>query len=574
MTRPAALALALTFASPLAAQETPAPVAFTGEIGTSGELYNIRGRDARRPSTTGELYLRSTVALFGRIRTDVDLLISSEESAALSGTPGIARQRLNRFGLTPTWSWGRAYLGSFSDSYSSYTLSGLRVNGAGFTINPGLLRAASVVGTAAQPVLGGATDGSFRRRIIGGRLGVGRGRAGGTDGSFVDLMLLRAWDDERSLPVSESPLDPVAGIPVNTYAVTPEENVVAGAAGGLELLRGRLRLGGEASAALHSRDRRAPELDETTLPSYPGLLRTLLTPRVSTHADYAYRADATVRVARLPGGTPRAPRTLNVVAEYEHIGPGYVSLGVASLPVDQDAVGIRSQIRFPRWTLGLNGRTQRDNLIGQKLSTTHRVQLGALLTLRPTSSWTASFRGNLLDLSNNSNDSLRMVAYANHALGVVNTFAVRRSRLVRSVTVSYGYQDAGDENPRRADAALVSHTADVRVSLSPARILQLTPSVGIVRARAGAAPWNTRESYALAASARLLDGRWATTVAMGTSRAAPNRSTRVSLSSRFHLTAAQSVAFQVSLNRYRSPLEAGENFSESVVRIEMVRSLR
>lgn len=563
------LLLATALAAPLSAQSIP--VSLRGEIGSSGELYRMNGTDARRPGATGEMYLRGSVDWFGRIKTEVDILVSSEDGTGLSGTPGIARQRLNRLGISPGWSWGRVHLGSFTDQYSEYSLSGIRLTGAGVNLNPGLLRVGSVYGQVAQPILGGATDGSYRRRLVGGRLGLGRQGQGGVPRSFFDVMLLRVWDDAGSLTGSPGVVDTAAGVPVNTLSVTPEENVVAAATGKLDLLEGRLQLNGEASGAIHSRDRRATELEESELSSYPGFLRGLLTPRVSTHADYAWRLEAQYQVSQLPGGTPRAPRTLGLAVDYSYIGPGYVSLGVASLPADQRAVGLRSQVRFPRWNASITGRFQQDNLLGQKLATTDRVQLGGSVTLRVSRKWTTMVRGNLLTMDNGSTDSLRQVAYSNKSLGIGNTVSLGRST-IRSVNLNYGYQESGDENPLRAESGLLSHDADVRVNLSLSPTLHLSPSIGLVRARSGTAEWITRESYAVSVTSRMLDGRLTTTFAAATNRARPNRSTRASLSSRFQLSEVQTVSLRLSLNRLRGPLEDGD-FEEYLVRFEITRSL-
>ena len=568
--RPAlGLLLLATLATPLAGQ---LPVSLRGEIGSSGELYRMNGTDPRRPGATGEMYVRGSLDWFGRIKTEVDILVSSEDGTGLSGNPGIARQRLNRLGISPGWSWGRAHLGSFTDHYSEYTLSGIRLTGAGFSVNPGLLRVGSLYGQVAQPILGGATDGSYRRRMVGGRVGVGRAGQGGLPRSFFDVMLLRVWDDVGSLSGTSPVVDTAAGVPVNTLSVTPEENVVAAANGKLDLLKGRLVLNGEASGAIHSRDRRATELEESELHSYPGLLRGLLTPRVSTHADYAWRLEAQYQIAQLPGGTTRAPRTMALAADYSYIGPGYVSLGVASLPADQRAVGLRSQVRFPKWNASLNGRFQQDNLLGQKLATTDRVQLGGSVTLRVSRNWTTMVRANLLTMDNGSTDSLRMIAYTNSSLGLGNTLSLGRSTMVRSVSLNYGYQASGDDNPLRAESELASHDVDLRVNLAPSQTWQLAPSIGLVRARSGTAAWITRETYALSVTSRMLDGRLTTTLAAATSRAQPNRSTRASLSSRFQLSEVQAVSLRMSLNRLRGPLEDGD-FEEYLVRFEITRTL-
>jgi hypothetical protein len=564
----AAFGLALLVASPLAAQSLP--VSLRGEFGSSGELYRMNGADARRPGTTGEMYLRGSVDWFGRVKTEVDLLVSSEEGAGLSGTPGIARQRLNRLGIAPTWSWGRLNLGTFTDQYSEYTLNGIRLTGAGVALNPGLLRLGSVYAQVAQPIHGGATDGSYRRKLVGGRVGVGRQGQGGAPRSFFDVMLLRVWDDAGSLSGS-GVVDTAAGVPVNSFSVTPEENVVAAATGRVNLLEGRLQLHGEASGAIHSRDRRATELEETEIHSYPGILRSLLTPRVSTHADYAWRMEAEYQVKQLPGGTPRAPRTLGVAAEYAYIGPGYVSLGSASLPADQRAVGLRSQVRFPRWNASVTTRFQQDNLLGQKLETTDRVQLGTNVTFRVSPKWTTTFRGYRLTMDNGSSDSLRQLAYHNTTLGIGNAVTLGRSTL-RSVNLSYSYSHSGDENPLRAESELAAHEADVRFNLVLTPTLFLSPSLGLVHARTGVAGWSTRESYALAVTSRMLDGRLTTTFATATSRASSNRSLRASINSRFQLSDVQTMSLRVSLNRLRGPLEDGD-FEEYLVRFEITRTL-
>ena len=569
------LACALTATTAVAQLPSPrlgTPITFSGEMGSTAESYSVSGRESLRPSSQGEVFINSRLTLFGRFSADLDLLYSTADGGgAGTSTSGLGRQRLNRLGIAPTWSWGRVHLGSFTDTYSRYSLGGVRVNGAGFAINPGLLRVASLYGVTEQPVVGGATDGSYRRRMAGGRVGIGRGNAYGPTGSFLDLSILRAWDEVSSLPAPVASIEGAEGIPVNQFAVTPQENLVIGTNGALELLAGRLRISGEASAAAHSRDRRAPVLDESTLPSYASIVRGLFTPRLSSNADYAYRLETQYRIAELPGSTPSAPRSLNLAGEFERIGPGYVSLGTGSLPADKQSVGFRSQLRFPKWTLGLNSRFQHDNLIGQKLATTDRTQFGASLTMRPTRQWTATVRGLLLGIGNGSADTLRRVDYANRTFNLSNSLALRNAGPVRSVSLNYGYREAGDANPLRVDASLRSHTADVRVAISPNRVLHISPSIGLVRARSGATAWSTRESYALTTTARLMEGRWSSTLALGTSRATPNRSSRASLSSRFALSELQSIELTVTAQNLRNAVQDGTDVQEYVTFLRFVR---
>ncbi|GIV45866.1 MAG: hypothetical protein KatS3mg036_0684 [Ignavibacterium sp.] len=70
----------------------------TGEIGAYGELYSITGQQARRPKSSGRIYFRPTLELFGLLQIPFEFLISSEGSSA--------RQNINQFGINPSWEWG------------------------------------------------------------------------------------------------------------------------------------------------------------------------------------------------------------------------------------------------------------------------------------------------------------------------------------------------------------------------------------------------------------------------------------------------------------------------------------
>ena len=75
------------------------------------------------------------------------------------------------------------------------------------------------------------------------------------------------------------------GVPVNTFSVTPEENLVVGADGKLEFFDNVLTLSGEIDGSAFSRDMDASEVDSLKLPS---VVTGLFKPRVGSQADFAY----------------------------------------------------------------------------------------------------------------------------------------------------------------------------------------------------------------------------------------------------------------------------------------------
>jgi hypothetical protein len=161
-------------------------IKLTGEIGAYGELYSINGQPDRRPNSTGRIYFRPTLELFGLIQIPFEFLLSTEGSSA--------RQNINQFGISPSWSWGTLHLGDFTEEYSQYTLSGVKIRGAGINIKPGIFRFNMSSGFTQRSVSGGAQDGTFKRFLFASKIGVGK-----EESSFVDFIFLRAKDEISSL---------------------------------------------------------------------------------------------------------------------------------------------------------------------------------------------------------------------------------------------------------------------------------------------------------------------------------------------------------------------------------------
>ena len=564
-------------------------VQWQGEIGSYAEAYGISGREARRPSETGRIYLNSTAKLYGKLSVGVNLMLTSENgaSAGFGGLPG--RQRLNQFGVSPQWSWGRAHVGSFSEFYTPNTVSGIRITGAGFDVRPGRLHIGAFGGQSRQAAFGGLTSGSFDRRIAGGRVGVGRPVAGGRKGSYIDVMMVRTWDDPGSLPgptddeyapflpdsLANQPdtalLPPIA---VNPFAVTPQENVVVGVTGGLSLFGGKAYWRGEIDGSVHTRDRRASPLGESAVDErYTGFMKRLVTPRVGTHADHAYRTELELRFDRLPGATPRSPRSMTATIGYRYVGPGYVSLGSAFLPNDQAGIEARTMMRLGKVSLHLDGMRQHDNLIGQKLETTVRNRFGGMVMAQPAPRWSSTVRATRVGMTNEATVALRAVDYSAWVLGTSQTFMVGPRSRVRSVTGSFTVQRVGDENPAREASKLRSYGGDVRVMFGLAPRFTLTPTVGLVRSTVGTDAAESRATYGLAADWRSEGGRWSNNLALMQSQITRTDALTGRLTSRFRITQSDALVLTVRANTYRSLVDPEGNFDERTVSLQWARQL-
>lgn len=590
MTTRLLLALAALSTVPLAAQTprpTLPPVRARGEIGSEGELYGITGRDPRRPAQSGNVFFRPSLA-FGSLRLTGNFLLSTEGNSpiGLGGYPG--RQQINQFGLTPQWRWGKAHLGSFADSYTPLTWSGVRVNGAGFDVSPGVLRLGAFAGSSRQAVFGGATTGSFARHMAGGRIGIGRRPDFGTGSTFLDVVFIRAWDDAGSLPPVP---DSLAGgllpdslrtqpdtallptLPLNPFAVTPQDNAVISTAAGTSLFGGALGVKGELAGSIHSRDRRASGLSPDVLPGYPRLLRGLITPRVGTHADVAFNTEADLRIARLPGATTTSPRSLTARLVYRSIGAGYVSLGTPYTPNDLRGIDYRTSLRLRHWTLQIDGLSQHDNLLGQKLGTTHRSRVGALFVMQPARSWNTLVRVSTMGMTRDIPDSLGAIDYSAKLLGITQSWIPGHRVGLRSLTASYTRQWAGDANPLRSASTLDSHAGNVRLTLALTPDVSISPTVGVIQSLVGSAESTTRGSFGLAGNWRDPERRWTTSGSLSRSQVGRSNALNGRLSVRYQLTGDDTMTLTARLNSYRNPSDSKLNFVERILSLRWSRHL-
>jgi len=541
---------------------------WSGQIGSHAEGYGISGAERRRPSATGRFYFRPSLALTSAFTIKFDFLLSTEGRTFQSSR----RQSLNQYGINPQWSWGSANLGDFSDTYTPLTFSGVRVRGAGLNLWRGSFWVSTFGGRTQRAVQGGATNGRYERNIFGGRVGFGDQR-----GSSIGVYAVRARDDVGSLTLPQDTLFLNDNLPdtafvedtlqvgeiTNPFAVTPQENMVLGVAGTVALLGDALHLKGELSGSGHTRDLRADEIEsEEILDRIPGIIRSIYTPRVSSTADYAYTLEANARAG-----------PLTATGSFRNLGPGYASLGVASVMSDQRELKLSTQLRFRRWNLRVDGARQHDNLIDQKEFTTNRDRAAVSFSLRPGRTWSGSIRANFSQLSNNATEPERWLDYQSWMLGTNQTVTFSRRGFLRNASVQYQYRTTGDDNPLRIQSNSRSHSANFKVLVSPTRILNLTPSVGIVRSRFAEQGWTTRQTYNLGAQVRLARGKWMSSIQLG--RAQHNQTTalQASFSTRYQLTRRDGLTFTLRASDYDNTLEADRSFRELLATLRWARRL-
>jgi len=486
-------ALLVALAAALPAQETAVaprpgllarlPVRFTGDVNSTGELYGASGVAARRPGESWRASVNAQLTFLNSFSVGMSFLVSSEGSQL--------RQNVGQFGIDPRWRWVTLHLGDFSRNLSTYTVQGTRLRGAGIDLRPGILRFSLETGRAQRTVAaGGAGNLAYQRSLTAALIGVGR-----EDGSFLDVLVMRAKDDPASLQQAFTDTLLLDTLPVALrprYDVRPQDNLVVGSQGQATLLGRRLVLKGEAAVAVMTHDVESPAATPTGV-SGGGSLGSLVPVTLSTSRDYALRFDGTYSGA-----------AGSLSAGYEYVGPGFTSLGLAYVINDRRALSLGGSVRLLGGRVNLQGQLQHqnDNLLGQKSSTTGRdaqvLSASAMVTPRLTTALT------VMRSTIRNDASVDTFLVDNRSLALTANAAMQTTLfgLRSSVSLAYAFQQAADGNVVTRIPQVTVHNVSAAVQVTVSRALTLAPSVSLATTRMVGSPTQQNVFLGLRAQGR------------------------------------------------------------------------
>jgi len=503
------------------ARALPRWIGVTGSVGTYGEVYRMRGRDPRRDPTTGRMYVRPVLTVFGT-SFPFEVLVSTEETKF--------RQPFNRFGISPRWKWATFHLGDFSPRFSQLTLNGVALRGGGVELSPWPLRLAVVVGRSQRAVVAVGGMGAYRRTLWAVKVGLG-----GRTGNFLDLVLIRAADDTSS---------------VDSVGVAPQENLVVGVNGQVRLSRARSFLRWEAAGSVHTRDLRSSELEDVPVPEG---IRRFYTLRLSTKVDYAYRIEAGFRLPRV-----------GFQVGYGRIGPGFVSLGVSSAVNDRRRLSLRTNVEVVEGKFRFRGHytRYRDNLKGQKQHTTVRESASLSLEGRPARAVGLGMRYSRNTVGNDSeNDTTKVDVYSDrYTLNA--SFDLKLLGVLNSLRTSFSVQRSERRNPVRPVKGFDVRSFTVGLNSRVSDGLSLSPSVGLTSNRASDGTRSSTYIYSLSVDHSALRRKLSDGLRMSLKRAGDASSLNLNLSGRLRLTSSDALTLKVRMTRYEHGSDPGRGFRE------------
>ncbi len=332
----------------------------------------------------------------------------------------------------------------------------------------------------------------------------------------------------------------------NPNAVTPQENIVAGTQFSLPLFQKKIIWTAELCGDVYTSDMQASVVDIDTL-ELPKFVEQIYTPRISTSVDYALQTELKLN---LP--------TVSVKIGYKYLGPGYNSLGVASLINDQQEVNAMMTLKIYKFALNLNGARTNDNLIDQKLFTTSRNRVGFTLNGMLTSFWNVGVTTSILSMSNDSDNDTTKVDITNFAIGTNHSFIISQSSILRNINFNYSFQSSDNNSSLRNDISSITHNANFILSFSIIKNLNANASFGLVSSTISDTLKTTTQVYSTSFQHRALKNKLTTSLSFSTSMMSKSSSLRIALSSRYSMTSKDIISLSLSSNNVSS----GKNFSE------------
>ncbi|GLR15579.1 hypothetical protein GCM10007940_01940 [Portibacter lacus] len=267
-------------------------------------------------------------------------------------------QPFNRYGLSPKYKWVQTHFGYRNMDFNPYTLNSHTFLGTGFDID--------IPSNKGPKISVSAMYGRLRRAIepaeasINGGLAAYKRNGYGfkvkltnrtNAGTYFSTDMFKAKDILNSV---ETPLD--------LSLITPKENLTLGFRGQVNLLK-NIYVNADLGVSALTRDQRA-EVYTGNIPSLFSPFESLYSSNSSTQYTNAYQT-----------GITYANKYYSVGVEFEHIDPGYETLGSYYFQNDLENITGQASTTLNNGKIRLNGSlgSQRNNLDSDKATRTNRI---------------------------------------------------------------------------------------------------------------------------------------------------------------------------------------------------------
>ncbi len=316
------------------------PVTVSGNVSASIQGYSTSRERASRLPFIWTLSGNPTLSIYG---------VTLPFSFVISRKNEDFRQPFNQFGVSPYYKWLKLHLGYRSLSFSQYSLNGHVFNGIGAEATPGKWRFGAMYGRLLRPIEPDSAAlvpvrPTYLRRGYSMKVGYG------TSSNYVDLVLLKGWDEPGSIRR-----------PTDSVTINPQQNLVL-ALKTQQRLFSRLTFNMDVGLSGWTSNLFAEGPPREDIP-LSGIVNDLLNVNYSTQFLTAGRASLAVRVAQV-----------NLRLQYQRVDPDYQTMGAYFFNNDLENITFSPSWSMFKRKVRVNGSVgwQRNNLREDKTNQTNR----------------------------------------------------------------------------------------------------------------------------------------------------------------------------------------------------------
>lgn len=412
------------------------PLIITGAIGTQNTYRYTGGNSYSSSPWSNMIYANLNISVYG-IAMPFSLYYSNDNTSF--SYPQIS------FNLTPSYGPWTGHIGLSSMPFSSYVMN-MSYNGVGLEYNTNKIRAGAFYGKLRSAINSDPTD-PYARTPQYKRMGWGFKAGYGTGRNYIDVYLLRAYDQPNSIDESWRRI------------IRPQENIVVGLRGCVTPLPW-LSLSTNAAVSAFSSDTEVAEVETPVADRWSKIFNT----RYSSNAHVAGDVNANIHLG-----------SVNASVSYRYIQPDYVSLGTTYISNNYHSLGLNLSTQlFHQVSLTANFSGQEDNLSGKQLYTTRGLvyALNASSRIGNHFSIAAGFNGYTQTQRNGTavvNDTTRVDRLV-RSFSITPTYITEGTTLGHAVSLSFNKTENLDRNKivaKRNDVYTTALGANYTLSVLP-----------------------------------------------------------------------------------------------------------
>lgn len=329
-------------------------VELTGSFSAQASVYSTNNSFSRREPFSWRIYGNPRVKA-GDFDIPMNIILGSYEDRL--------RQAYNKFGMSPKYKEIIVvHLGHSNVNFSPLVLGGKTILGAGFELNAKKFRAGFMYGRFDRAVqIDSLSFGlpTYKRSGYATKIGYG------TRSNYIDLVFLKARDDEHSLE----------NVPLNK-PVAPAENAVIGLTVRQRILKNfHFRL--DAALSAFSRDTRVREIEDPDI-FIAKAMQVVIPIRISNQYLTGIRGSLEYR-----------KQTYALGLEYDRIEPDFQSMGTWFIRNDIERISAFGRVRTLQNKLNISARAgfQRNNILNDR-SFSNVQNIGNLdISFIPNNTW-------------------------------------------------------------------------------------------------------------------------------------------------------------------------------------------